>query len=577
MPCSDPECQAHIQRLTEQLRKERAERGLLENTIRHLRAENAAQDGEIRDLRIDAAQLRAALRDIKSLLQDTLDAMGQLDERFKAMLRRQYGASRERLCADQLLIPEMAEEVDALQSAQKAAAAAAHALEESASTEQASASEADSGTTDSTEVKAKRKRPPNAGGRKPMPDDLPRERSTYTPPDDHPVLRNALHCEQIGTAMIERLHITPIRILVQEVAYPILRLHLAGGIVTQYTCTPPGVIARGQVSDEFLVHSAVDKVQDHLPSYRQEQRFARFGAAVPRSKLCRWHIRLAQFLQALAEAIFDEICASPAIGIDDTVHREVVPNRRICLYGRLWAVASPAGIFYQYHRTRESKWIESLLEDYSGGVMGDAYSGHSGLLARHDILAAFCWAHARRKFYECADKRRRQVILDHIARLYSVEEAIREAPPDERVRVRRERAGPILAQIHDLLQAWDADPHVLPKSGIGNATAYVLSRWDGFKAYLNHGHLPIDNNLTERGMRPNALHRKNSLFSASEKGAEGYATLLTICQSAWMHSLDPSAYMLDVIDRIHHGCLEMAHLTPSAYAAAGKCVVQKRS
>ena len=80
-------------------------------------------------------------------------------------------------------------------------------------------------------------------------------------------------------------------------------------------------------------------------------------------------------------------------------------------------------------------------------------------------------------------------------------------------------------------------------------------------------------------MRPNALHRKNSLFSASRAGAEAYATLLTVTQTAWMHSLDPSAYLLDVINRMHHADpnASVNHLTPSAYAAEGRCRVKQPS
>jgi len=349
-----------------------------------------------------------------------------------------------------------------------------------------------------------------------------------------------------------------------------MRITHASGAVYQETLTPPTVTGRSQVSDAFVIHSAIDKVADHLPSYRQSKRLERFDCLIERSKICRWHITLATFIKPLWEAIFAEIQAEPVIGIDDTVHRLVVADRSVCKQGRLWAISGGAGICYQFTETREGKWITGLLEDYSGAVMGDAYKGHNRLLQREDILALFCWAHVRRKFFDAADKRRRKIMIALIGRLYDLENTLATLPPDERAVQRQQRAQPILAQIHETLCAWQADPTILPKSGIGRATNYTLNLWEGLKRYCTIGAAPIDNNRTERGMRPNALHRKNSLFSATVKGAESYAILLTIIQSALMHGLNPETYLNEVVEAMHHQRLPAAQLTPAAYAAREK-------
>lgn len=565
--------QAEIDQLKATLRRERAEHA----------AEIAAKDAEITRLREELAQERQAHRATKASLRDLLQAVERLDERFRALLRRQYGASSERVRVDEPCIPEIAAEIEAMDRAREAAEAA-RSVAEATDGMQGGTKEADAagatvpagGDGDRRDRKGRR-RPANAGGRKPLPADLPREEVTYEPPADHPLLAMAVSRKQIGTTTIERLDITPVRVVVQVMQCPVYSLRLPGGGRTQQTMAPPGVIERGQVSDRFLVTSVLDKVQDHLPAHRQEQRFARAGAAIRRSKITRWHMDLADFLAPVAEAVLDEIRQSPAVGIDDTVHRLVVADRHVCKQGRLIAVSAPTGIFYQFQATREAKWFTRLLEGFTGALMGDAYSGHGQLLAQDGVLALFCWAHARRKFFESDDRRRRTIILDLIARLYAVEDAIAGHPPDARVAERKRRAAPVLAQIHELLTSWKADRAVLPKSGIGMATDYVLTRWDGFTAYLDQGHAPIDNNATERGMRPNALHRKNSLFSASRRGAESYATLLTLTQSAWLHDLDPHAYLLDVIDQMHHASRPVENLTPIAYANRRKCRVGKPS
>lgn len=569
--------QAAIGALQDELRRTSNELTVAQAENQHLRAR--VTDG-------DAALLQEheAHRRTRENLAELLQQVSTIDERMKAHIRRAFLTASERAISDpgqqwiHDVLKHLRDERDEDDAVVAMAAAAADASEQAADTTETVPDETSPEAQHAAQRPvSKRCRPANAGGRKPLPDDLPREESVYHPPADHPMLAHAESATQIGTTVIQRLDIPKVRVVVQVMTCPVYQLTLRGGITAQQTVAPPGVIERGQVSDRFLVTSAIDKVQDHLPANRQQNRFARIGVEILRSKLCRWHIALGQFLEPVAEAIFDEIRAAPVVGIDDTVHRLIDPERHVCRQGRIIAVSGPAGIFYQFQETREGRWFTQLLETYSGAVMGDAYSGHGQILARDDILALFCWAHARRKFFESGDTRRRAIILEMIGRLYAIEDDIATQPPDARIATRRQRAGPVLAQIHELLTSWEADRAVLPQTGIGKATRYVLTRWDGFTAYLNQAHAPIDNNRTERGMRPNALHRKNSLFSASRAGAEAYATLLTVCQSAWLHSLDPHAYLLDVLDQMHHHRQPAKRLTPTAYATAGKCVVGARS
>ena len=152
------------------------------------------------------------------------------------------------------------------------------------------------------------------------------------------------------------------------------------------------------------------------------------------------------------------------------------------------------------------------------------------------------------------------------------EAALTGASPQERVFARAAQARPVLERIQAQLDAWQVDPQVLPKSGIGRAVAYARKLWPGLVRYTTIGNAPIDNNATERGMRRVAMHRKNSLFSASDAGAEGYATLMTLTQSALLHDLDPIAYLNDIIEDIHFDRQPLAKLTPLAYARRAMAV-----
>lgn len=590
--------QREIDRLQSICRRQQADIDLLRARVEKLETENAAlryeRDeavAERKSMQRELLQERRKHQDTLRKLHDLVNACNHLDERLKARMRREFGASSERIHGLDQYIPELLEMMAEWDESHGTPSPTTRSDDNGnpEHDEQAVAifpkadltgRPGDDDDQDLVEEEAPakgRRRPDHAGGRNPLPPELPRYQSTYVPPADHPAFKGALCHDQVATGVVERVEITSVAVSVAEILCPVMRITYTGGVERQELVTPPTVTGRSQVSDGFVIHSAIAKVADHLPAYRQCQQFERIDFDIERSKLCRWHMALAQHLKPLWDAIFAEIHSEPVIGIDDTVHRLLVADRSVCKQGRLWAISGSAGICYQFTETREGKWIAELLGGYAGAVMGDAYAGHNQLLDRDDILALFCWAHVRRKFFDSADKRRRRVMLALIGKLYDIERDIAKLPPDARVRRRQQHAQPILAQIYETLCAWQNDPAVLPKSGIGRATSYTLKIWDGLKRYCAIGAASIDNNRTERGMRPNALHRKNSLFSASVKGAESYAILLTVIQSALMHGLNPQTYLNEVVEAMHFERLPIAMLTPAAYAARGKATCKSRS
>lgn len=555
---------AEIGQLRAAVERLQAEKDVLRAERDEARCERDEARAERDALRLELAELRRQHADLKQQVSGLLVAIQNGDERMRRLLRREYGAVSERACADQGYIQEVLSAFENLEPDLASAGEQVAAL--TPATEIATSTASDAVTPADKPAGRTRQRPANAGGRNPLPADIERRHSTYVPPTNHPFLRHALGVTPAGTTTIERWSVGKIDLHIEVLTCPVVRLQLKGGITTQQTLTPPSVIERGQVSDDLLVQSVVDKVVDHLPAHRQEQRAARLGALLPRAKLCRWHIALADFLGDVAAAIFDEITASPVVGIDDTVHRLQVDDRRVCQQARLWAVTAPVGSYYLFSPTREGKWITDLLDGFHGAVMGDAYAGHGRLLATPAVVPLFCWAHVRRKFHESEDKARRPIMLDLIGKLYGIEAGLRAATPAERVFARSAQAKPILAEIKATLDAWAIEPRILPKSGIARAVSYARKLWPGLERYPTIGQAPIDNNQTERAIRPIALHRKNSLFSASEAGATGYATLLTVTQTALLHRLDPVAYLNDIIDDLHYERRSPAELTPIQYA-----------
>lgn len=91
---------------------------------------------------------------------------------------------------------------------------------------------------------------------------------------------------------------------------------------------------------------------------------------------------------------------------------------------------------------------------------------------------------------------------------------------------------------------------MLPKSPIAKAMHYSLKHWEGLTQFLNNGELEIDNNATERAIKPFALARKNFLFSYSVAEAEALAVYFSLIQTAKEHGIEPCHYLTDIFKAI---------------------------
>lgn len=82
------------------------------------------------------------------------------------------------------------------------------------------------------------------------------------------------------------------------------------------------------------------------------------------------------------------------------------------------------------------------------------------------------------------------------------------------------------------------------------AVLYALNQEKYLKAYLEDGHLSIDNSAAERAIKNFAIGRRNGLFSKSIKGAEASATVYSITETALLNGLKPYDYVAYILERM---------------------------
>ncbi len=109
---------------------------------------------------------------------------------------------------------------------------------------------------------------------------------------------------------------------------------------------------------------------------------------------------------------------------------------------------------------------------------------------------------------------------------------------------------------------------VLPKSNLAKAVTYARNQWEALRRYTEDGRLTIDNNVSERTLRHQAIGRKNWLFLGSEAAGPRAAVLSTILASAKRHRIEPWTYVRDLLLRLHADDLRLEEMLPDRWAAA---------
>ena len=153
--------------------------------------------------------------------------------------------------------------------------------------------------------------------------------------------------------------------------------------------------------------------------------------------------------------------------------------------------------------------------------------------------------------------------LARIAQLYAIERAAKELTSDQRRNTRQEYSVPLLESIGEWLIV--QRERTLPKSPIGRATAYALSNWSALCRYPDDGDLSIDNNISERALRAQAVGRKNWTFVGSDNGGRTAAILFSMIASCKNNQVDPFAYLVDIIDRLADNPKHLVDLLPKRW------------
>ena len=102
---------------------------------------------------------------------------------------------------------------------------------------------------------------------------------------------------------------------------------------------------------------------------------------------------------------------------------------------------------------------------------------------------------------------------------------------------------------------------------LGKAVTYARNQWQALYRYTQDGRLTIDNNVSERTLRHQAIGRKNWLFLGSKDAGPRAAVLYTILAGAKRHRIEPWAYVRELLMRLNADDARLDDMLPDRWAA----------
>lgn len=323
---------------------------------------------------------------------------------------------------------------------------------------------------------------------------------------------------------------------------------IRANIVKAENQTPACIIAKGLPDASLVADIMQKKYQLGEPLYRQEQYWKLRGIYLNRTALANWVIKGAKWFEPVIRQLWAYAYLEPVLNADETptrvLKKDGKPTRK---KGQMWIVCTGAAAsrkiaLYTYRDSRSKTVAEELLGGYMGVVQTDGLQSYGS----GSYENAGCWAHARRKFFDCipegdtACPSAQIVALIDKAASYEREAKKAEYSREQMLEMRQEKTGPLLDKAYEIIDT------LRPGKGshLYTAVTYARNQKEKLYLFLNNPDVEMTNNLAERTVKPYVINRKNFLFSDTERGAEASAAVMSIIETAKRNGLDVYGYLL---------------------------------
>ena len=164
-----------------------------------------------------------------------------------------------------------------------------------------------------------------------------------------------------------------------------------------------------------------------------------------------------------------------------------------------------------------------------------------------EVILANCLTHGRRYFVEAAanfpDECR--YILELLGRVYQNDASAREQAmtSDQRLQLHQTASAPLMNEMKRWLNKQLDEKLCEPNSDLGSAINYMLNHWEPLTLFLRVPGAPLDSTIVERALKKAILHRKNSLFYKTQRGARVGDLFMSLIYTCQLSRVNPFEYL----------------------------------
>jgi transposase len=321
-----------------------------------------------------------------------------------------------------------------------------------------------------------------------------------------------------------------------------------------------------------------------LPLYRTDQFQHDLGVPLPATT--QWELidQTAHQYEPVYQALLDVAAQAPLFHNDDTpmrvqsLRREIAqspdpdPRTGIFTTGIVAQVAGhPVALFFT-GSNHAGENLDQLLQRRAKELPPPLHMCDG--LARNEskeftTRLCHCLTHGRRTFVEVRDNFPQECrhVIESLRQVYHFDAQAKEQAlsAEQRLAFHQEHSGPVMAELKPWLTAQMEQKRVEPNSGLGQAIAYLLKRWESLTRFLTVPGAPLDNNICEQILKRAILHRKNSLSYKTLHGAQVGDLFMSLIHTCRLNGINPWDYLMALQDHLAQVHQEPARWLPWNY------------
>ena len=360
---------------------------------------------------------------------------------------------------------------------------------------------------------------------------------------------------EIGSPeIVRRLHVIPRQFFIREYhIHKYLKNTEAGKtiVITGKNDEYYNPLGKEMVTPSVVSMIACDKVINSLPLYRQEKQLKTEGIELSRYSMSNYLKKAYEITLPVINGISDYIKSAEINRSDETSFKIIKNNGKGINSARnsyCWVFSTGFGyhpaVQYLVGPTRSRDVLVNYFGSQKRYLISDGYNAYKNV---DSITNVYCLTHIRRKFFSCkVDKTDdpATIIVASIDKIYHYENLLRQECGNNFEILKEKRMQviiPLLNSLYSYIEKTAINTH--KSSQLGKAIIYAIECKDGLFNYLKDGRLEIDNNASERHVKPYVIGRKNWLFSFTKNGAEITCGLYTLIRTAVENRINANKYL----------------------------------